>query len=263
MKKDRIEYLFDQIANNVASEQKDIASIRKVFDTIEFTNKTVLEVGCGLGDNLYYCVKKGAKYAEGFDISGDSIKIAQAKYSSMNNIKFHKCAVEEYQTQHKFDIILILGFFEYLENPFYCLKRINNYLNTNGTFILLVSKPIFIKKISILARLIFSALPLKFHLPFAICISKILGIWETAFQKMLYAGESLTYTLNQTVLEGLFVPRYNVFHHKKFVGYLGDNNFTVSKREDIAPSMICLLTEKQTFELRTSTAPTGYGNIYD
>lgn len=240
----RIEFIFDKVAKDVASRTKDIASMENALEDCGLTGKTILEVGCGMGDNLIYCARKGALYAEGFDISGESIKLARDKAAYLANVFFHKCGLEEYTTERRFNIILALGVFEYFEDPFQSLKKITSFLVKDGTLVLLISKPIFIKKVSFLCRLILSKIPLKFILPAAKLLAKILKILNMKFKKILYYGGNSTYTLEQTILEGLMVPRFNVFHHGTFCKYLDKEGFSVRFFNGMAPSMICLIAKR-------------------
>ena len=133
----RIEFIFDKVAADVASKTKDIGSIKNVLEDCGLAGKSVLEIGCGMGDNLIYCVRKGARYAEGFDISGESIKAARDKTACLTNVFFHKCGLKGYATERRFDIVLALGVFEYLEDPFQSLKKIVSFFFKNITLFIL------------------------------------------------------------------------------------------------------------------------------
>lgn len=237
----RIEAIFDQVANKIAAWEKDIASLKTVIDKFNLYGKSILEVGCGMGDNLIYCSQKGAIYAEGFDISGESIKIAKEKAKEFSNIFFSKCSIEEYNSEKKFDFILAWGVFEYVDNPVESLKKMVGLLSDEGILILLISKPIFLKRISFVIRAILSKMPLKTVKPLTRTLSEIVKIFSSRLKKILYTGESNTYTLEQTILEGLMVPRYNVFHHRIFTDYLQRHGFKTDFFHGVTPSMICII----------------------
>lgn len=243
--REKIEVIFDEVAKKVTSVKKDIASLKTVLDSFELQGKSVLEVGCGIGDNLIYCSQKGALYAEGFDISGESIKLAQQKTKRLSNIFFHKCSIEEYNSERNFDFILAWGVFEYVDNPIESLKKMLNFLSDNGTIILFISKPIFIKKISFLFRAVLSKLPADAVLPVARFLGRFLGRFKSILRRILYIGESNTYSMEQTILEGLMVPRYNIFHHRLFTDYLQNGNFTVEFLNGTTPSMIGMVASKK------------------
>ncbi|OGW24262.1 MAG: hypothetical protein A2X55_04870 [Nitrospirae bacterium GWB2_47_37] len=240
----RIEAIFDQVANKVAAQEKDIASLKTVIDKFNLHGKSILEVGCGMGDNLIYCSQKGAIYAEGFDISGESIKIAQEKAKGFSNILFHKCSIEEYNSEKNFNFILAWGVFEYVDNPLESLKKMVGFLSDEGILMLLISRPIFIKRISFIIRAVLSKMPLKTMEPLAKMFSEILKIFSSKFKRMLYTGESNTYTFEQTILEGLMVPRYNIFRHEIFTNYLQNQGFLIDFFYEAAPSMTCIIAKK-------------------
>jgi ubiquinone/menaquinone biosynthesis C-methylase UbiE len=239
----RIEFIFDQVARNASSKKKDIASIKAVLEDCEFQGKTVLEVGCGIGDNLIYCAQNGAGYAEGFDISGESIKLAKSKVGSMPNIVFHRASIEAYKTERKFDFVIAWGVFEYFADSLESLKKMRCFLTDKGTMILLISRPIFIKKVSFLCRMALSKIPLKSILPVVKLIAMVLKIFNSAFKRVLYTGESSTYTMEQTILEALMVPRYNIFHSRIFTDYLKNEGFSVEFINGVAHSMVGMVAK--------------------
>lgn len=243
-KRKKIEFIFDEVAKELTPEKKDIASIKRVIDGLDVAGKSVLEAGCGIGDNLIYCVEKGAGYAEGFDISKESIKVARSKTGKFTNCFFNKCSIEEYDTSKKFDIIIAWGVFEYVDEPLESLKKLCAHLNGNGVLLLLISKPIFIKRLSIILRVFLSRFPMKKSLNIAKIISRIFRVFNPILCRFLYTGESKTYSIEQTVAEGLMVPRYNIFHHRLFTEYLCEHGFLINFFDDVAPSMTCIIAKK-------------------
>jgi 2-polyprenyl-3-methyl-5-hydroxy-6-metoxy-1,4-benzoquinol methylase len=244
LKEQRIEFIFDEVARKLPVKKKDIGVFKKIIDRFDLREKSILEVGCGIGDNLIYCAQQGVLYAEGFDISGESIKLAQEKAGNRKNIFFHKSSIEEYSTERKFDYILVWGVFEYVQNPLESLKKLIKHLVDQGTIILFISKPILIKKISFLFRIFLSKIPLTLSVNVAKKISNILSIFSNTYKRILYAGESKTYTFEQTILEGLMVPRYNLINPLKFSEYLQSRGFLIDFQDDIAHSMTCIIARK-------------------
>lgn len=240
----RVEFIFDEVVRVVSSKRKDTVLIETVLESLQLRDKSVLEVGCGIGDNLICCIQKGAAYTEGFDISGKSIELAKSKTKDLPNTMFLKCSLKDYKTERKFDFILVLGVFEYLSNPLESLKKICSFLGDKGTLILLLSKPIFIKRASFLCRVVLSRLPLKAVLPTARFMERVLEPFSSLFNKMLYTGKSNTYTIEQTILEGLMVPRYNIFHHRIFSNYLRDEGFLINFFDGAGPSMVGIMAKK-------------------
>ena len=241
----RIEYIFDIVAKNVIHDRKDIASLKAIIDNLCLEGKSVLEVGCGTGDNLIYCIERGAEYGEGFDISGESINKAKEKSLTIKNINFHKNSIEEYQAKRNFNVIIAWGVFEYFDNPLAALKEMCNWIKVNGILILLISRATFLKKISFIFRNFLSKFPLNAMLPIAKCLAILLSLFSGVLKKRLYIGESGTYSLEQTILEGLMIPRYNIFNPNIFTNYLFKNRFSIKNYNGVTPSMVCIIANKK------------------
>jgi len=240
----RIESIFDKIAESSPSKVRDVEVVKKILSDFDIEGKSVLEVGCGFGDNLLYCKERKARYIEGFDISSESIKIAKSKLRDEKNVLFHKCSFEEYEAGRKFDIIIGWGIFEYFDNPLEALKKMNKLLSEKGKMLLLISRPIFIKKLSFLPRLFLSRIPLKATIPVTKFISKTLNIFSSRLKNTLYMNASKTYSIEQAVLDGLMVPRYSVFNPNIFTNYLKSEGYAVRFFEGVAPSTVCIIAEK-------------------
>ena len=237
----RTEFIFNEVARITEHKEDDVALIKKILTNRELKKKMVLEVGCGFGDNLLYCARNGADYAEGFDISAESIKLAQSKAKDMKNVLFHKCNIEEYETSKRFDIILAIGVFEYFDRPLEALEKLCCLTSEGGTLIALISKPIFIKKISFLCRPFLSRVPQKMVLSVADAVDGICGKFSLFFNKRLSTATSSTYTMKRVILEGLMVNRYNVIEKAVFCDHLKKRSFDVAVFDDVSPSMTCVV----------------------
>lgn len=243
----RIEAIFDEVVREMPSETKNIAPIKAILNNYDLRGKSVLEVACGIGDHLIHCVERGVEYAEGFDISGESIKLAKTKADKWPNVIFHKCALDEYVTDRKFDVILVLGVFEYLRSPFDSLKKIRSLLNDRGMMVILISKPIFIKRISFLFRAILGRVPVMLAIPMARFLAGVLRACDPVLKNILKlkVGVTGTYPLEQTILEGLMVPRYNIFDQKIFTDYLQKEGFNIEFFNNFAPSLRYIVAKRQ------------------
>lgn len=237
----RTEFIFNEVAKTTGRVAGDISVIKKILEGRDLHDRSVLEVGCGLGDNLLYCVREGARYAEGFDISSGSLMLAKMKSEGMLNVFFHKCNIESYFTDKKFDLIMAIGVFEYFDDPIAALDKICSLAASGGTVVLLVSKPIFIKKISFLCRAFLSRIPRGMVLKAADMLDGIFRI----FTNKLSTSTSRTYTMKRVILEGLMVGRYNIIDKNLLCDCFKKASFNVSIRDDISPSMTCLIAERK------------------
>lgn len=243
----RTELIFDEVARNTTFSESDVTLLKKILLNYDLKGRSVLEIGCGIGDNLIYCARQGANYLEGFDISTESIRLAKskAKTERIKNIFFHKTSLESYQTGKKFDVILTIGVFEYFNQPFEALKKISSLVKDDGIIILVMSKPIFIKKISFFLRPFLSKIPLKIVLPVARNLGKCMTKFDRNIKKRLSTANSNTYTLENAIIEGLMVKRYNICSQERFCNYLNQMGFSLDVLSNISPSMACVVARKR------------------
>ena len=50
----------------------------------------ILDAGCGIGRNSYYCLKNGAKEVHLFDVEESTVEIAKDNLKDFNNISIFK-----------------------------------------------------------------------------------------------------------------------------------------------------------------------------
>ena len=93
---------------------------------VGFSDLKILEVGCGLGQNIFLC-----KNAVGYDISKFALDFCRKKgidvVEDLNEIK--KATV---------DVVLLCHVLEHFENPFEMLKKVHSKLKKNGQLVLIL-----------------------------------------------------------------------------------------------------------------------------
>ncbi|MEO6508759.1 MAG: class I SAM-dependent methyltransferase [Patescibacteria group bacterium] len=115
--------------------------VRYLFSSELSANKTVLDVGCGVGYGSYIISKYGkASNVIGVDIAKDSIEYAQEKYKK-NKVRF---IVDDVETLHKIkdksiDLAVCYEVIEHLHNQKNFLDSTRRTLKKNG--VLMVSTP--------------------------------------------------------------------------------------------------------------------------
>jgi 2-polyprenyl-3-methyl-5-hydroxy-6-metoxy-1,4-benzoquinol methylase len=140
----KIKYYKDKNKNYFTSDRSDVINFCKKH-SIDFTNKKILEIGCGSGLTLQkislqyenVIVTGVDLYAdeivEGIDVKKDSLE----NYIASNNI-------------NEYDYILILDVLEHLLDPWETLIKINSNINSKTQLIISlpnVSDFIFINKL--------------------------------------------------------------------------------------------------------------------
>ena len=119
-----------------------------LLDNINLTNANVLDIGCGLGQNLISLEKKGAN-CFGFDISTCMLSKAEEIISNSNKSSRIKLAHDDMRdftcfSDVEFDVILSIYSMEYLSGIRELRKVIHyiyNRLRAGGTFIMCFSHP--------------------------------------------------------------------------------------------------------------------------
>lgn len=97
-----------------ANDLIEIPNFRKLVP--EVTNKKILDLGCGYGENAKYYKEHGASYVLGIDISTHMIEKAKAE-NHADNIEYQVLAMEDISSlKEKFDIVISSLAFHYVEN---------------------------------------------------------------------------------------------------------------------------------------------------
>ena len=116
--------------------------IKKNLNSINFKNKTVLDIGCWDGYWSFYAEKAGAKYVLATDdvtqnwSDGRGIHIAKKMFNSNIEIEQHINVYNIRSLNKKFDIILFLGTYYHLHDPFYALTQIRHCCNEDSIVII-------------------------------------------------------------------------------------------------------------------------------
>ena len=101
----------------------------------DMTGKTILDLGCGFGENCVDFINKGASRVVGVDISEKMLAIAKVENAS-KNIEYIRLDMNDINTiTEKFDIVYSSLAFHYIKSFSNLLGNINNLLNDNGLLI--------------------------------------------------------------------------------------------------------------------------------
>ena len=94
--------------------------------------KTVIDFGCGYGDQTIELAERGAKLAIGLDIREEVLEVAREKAAGMPNVRFltpQQCPLGSA------DYVISLDSFEHFENPSAMLDLINDLLRPGGSLL--------------------------------------------------------------------------------------------------------------------------------
>lgn len=123
---------------NAAGEWHEL---RKLFPN--FTNKTVLDLGCGYGWHCRYAADHGAAQVVGIDVSAKMIAKAKSMTQQTNITYRVMDMLAINQLKSKFDVIISSLAIHYIQDYAGLIQQIHNQLKPNGQLILSVEHPIF------------------------------------------------------------------------------------------------------------------------
>lgn len=108
----------------------------------DFHEKTVLDLGCGYGDNCRDFIERGARRVVGVDISELMLKAAENKGYYKNISFMHMDMAHISELEEKFDIIYSSLAFHYIKDFKQFTKDIYALLNNNGELLFSQEHPI-------------------------------------------------------------------------------------------------------------------------
>ena len=84
------------------------------------STKSILELGCGTGDNLGKIISINPEFKSylGLDMTSKMLKIAENKYGQYTNVEFEKQDITQINEKFRnYDIIISTWVLSHLENP--------------------------------------------------------------------------------------------------------------------------------------------------
>ena len=113
-----------------------------VFSQFElWNNKSVLEIGCGLGTAAINFAKSGADYT-GIELSEESLKLAKKRFKVYGlNGTFYSGNAEELDSfipDKKFDLIYSFGVIHHSPNPRKIIEQIKGYIHKDSIIKIMV-----------------------------------------------------------------------------------------------------------------------------
>jgi len=108
----------------------------------DFNGKTVLDVGCGFGENCVRFVELGAIRVVGLDISEKMLEVAKSENSLPEIEYINKSASDLHEIKNKFDVVISSLAVHYIEDLKKLAKDVFNLLNDGGYFIFSQEHPL-------------------------------------------------------------------------------------------------------------------------
>ena len=123
-----------------ANDVIEIPIFRKMMPDVK--NKSILDLGCGYGENDKYFKELGASYVLGTDISNHMIDIAN-KENKIDGVEYKQLPMEDInKIDRKFDIVISSLAFHYIENYEKLIEDIYNILESDGVLLFSQEHPL-------------------------------------------------------------------------------------------------------------------------
>lgn len=113
----------------------------EVLNEIPDEAKTILDVGCGAGDNARI-LKRLDKYVTGITISRDEAVLVK---EICDEVIIANIENDELFFDRKFDTIILSHICEHLVHPAIAINKLSNYLNKNGILVIAIPNTAFYK----------------------------------------------------------------------------------------------------------------------
>ena len=113
------------------------------FDEFNFSNKTVLDIGCNSGQYSMYAKKAGASRVTGIDVNKN--RIYQAKMLALNEdieVNFHLAGIDQVSSFGKFDIVICIAVVTEVENVLMALRSIRDATNKTAILEMDLARPL-------------------------------------------------------------------------------------------------------------------------
>ncbi len=224
MKQEKIAKLFDIVGEYFIPDFQSMAVfIAQCLNKEEIENKTILDVGCGVGGACVFFAQKKAECVVGIDISRNSLNQAEKlknKYA-LHNVNFQQENLLKLPfSNNSFDVVFSVGVLPYVNDVYIAFDEIIRVLKKDGLLLLMMLRKTKYDIFYELARRILSKIPLKYSLK----SSKILARMLYPFRK-IFLGRTIKIhegkKLEHIILEAFFIPkelkRHNPEEVKKYM----------------------------------------------
>ena len=109
----------------------------------DFTQKIVLDLGCGYGWHCLYAAENGAEYVLGTDISKKMLETAEEK-NNHENVEYRCGAMEDLNLQEEsFDVVISSLALHYISDIEPLVKKIHQWMKPKGYLVFSVEHPMF------------------------------------------------------------------------------------------------------------------------
>lgn len=98
--------------------------------------KCILDAGCGMGRNSYWCLKWGAKQLIAFDNDERTVHQARQTLAEFPNAAVEKQSIYSISYENQFDFVFSIGVVQLLEKPQEAVNQLLRAVKPGGTLLL-------------------------------------------------------------------------------------------------------------------------------
>lgn len=115
-----------------------------LFDTIDFTGKSFLDIGCNSGQYCFMAKDRGAREVIGVDF--DSKRINQARTIAENekyDVRFEEKSIFDMGINTKFDIVFCIAVITEIQDTFGALQELKKCIGSYALIEISLARPMF------------------------------------------------------------------------------------------------------------------------
>lgn len=178
-------------------------------------NKMILDAGCGIGRNSYYCLKSGAKEVHLFDVEESTVEIAKENLKDFNNIFIFKDSIYDQESVANcgYDLVISIGVIHHLAYPEMAISKLFEKVKNGGDLLIWVygyeGNESLLKILNLLriftTKLSYNTVAFLGKM-FALVLYLILKIYPAKSQYWLRAKKMKKYVLEQIIIDQL-IPK--------------------------------------------------------
>ena len=188
----------------------------------DLKNKKILDAGCGIGRNSYYCIKCGAKEVYLFDVEQSTVNIAKENIKNYENAHVFEDSIytQESISDDSFDLVMSIGVIHHLSEPQLAISKLFSKVKKDGKLLIWVygyeGNEFLIKLLKIL-RFFTTRLPYKLveflGKIFALVLYSVLKVYPTKTMYWSRAKRMSLYVLEQIIIDQL-IPKIANYYKK-------------------------------------------------
>jgi len=188
----------------------------------DLKNKKILDAGCGIGRNSYYCIKFGAKEVYLFDVEQSTVNIAKENLKNYENAHVFEDSIYTLESisDDSFDLVMSIGVIHHLSEPQLAISKLFSKVKKDGKLLIWVygyeGNEFLIKLLKIL-RFFTTRLPYKLveflGKIFALVLYCLLKVYPAKSMYWSRAKRMSLYVLEQIIIDQL-IPKIANYYKK-------------------------------------------------